>query len=55
VAVNDDCCREKVYLMAYTTISGTRVARELDALVRLYGKPASIVSDNVLYWEDLAA
>ena len=23
-----------------------RVARELDALVRLYGKPASIVSDN---------
>ncbi len=26
--------------------SGARVTRELDALVRLYGKPASIVSDN---------
>jgi len=32
--------------MADTSISGARVARELDALVRLYGKPASIVSDN---------
>jgi putative transposase len=29
-----------------TSISGARVARELDALVRIYGKPASIVSDN---------
>jgi putative transposase len=27
---------------------GARVARELDTLVRLYGKPACIVSDNVL-------
>ena len=32
--------------MADTSISGARVARELDALVRLYGKPACIVSDN---------
>lgn len=32
--------------MADTSISGARVARELDALVRIYGKPASIVSDN---------
>ena len=32
--------------MADTSISGARVARELDALVRVYGKPASIVSDN---------
>lgn len=32
--------------MADTSISGARVARELDVLVRLYGKPASIVSDN---------
>ncbi len=46
LAVNDDCCRENLCLMADTSISGTRVARELDALVRLYGKPASIVSDN---------
>ena len=43
LAVNDDCYRENLCLMADTSISG---ARELDALVRLYGKPASIVSDN---------
>lgn len=46
LAVNDDCCRENLCLMADTSISGGRVARELDALVRIYGKPASIVSDN---------
>ena len=34
--------------------SGIRVARELDTLVRLYGKPACIVSDNVLGWEAAA-
>ena len=32
--------------MADTSLSGARVARELDALVRVYGKPACIVSDN---------
>ena len=32
--------------MADTSISGARVARELDVLVRVYGKPACIVSDN---------
>jgi putative transposase len=46
LAVNDDCCRENLGLIADTSISGARVARELDALVRIYGKPASIVSDN---------
>lgn len=46
LAVNDDCCRENLCLLADTSISGARVARELDALVRIYGKPASIVSDN---------
>ena len=46
LAVNDDCCRENLCLMADTSISGARVARELDALVRLYGKPGCIVSDN---------
>ncbi|WP_372993996.1 IS3 family transposase, partial [Sulfitobacter sp.] len=46
LAVNDDCCRENLCLMADTSISGARVARELDALVRIYGKPASNVSDN---------
>ena len=54
LAVNDDCCRENLCLVADTSISGARVARELNALVRIYGKPASIVSDNVLCWEELA-
>ena len=60
LAVNDDCCRESLALIADTSISGVRVARELDALVRLYGKPKSIVSDNgteftsraILRWAD---
>ena len=34
LAVIDDCCRENLCLIADTSISGTRVARELDALVR---------------------
>ncbi len=46
LAVNDDCCRENLCLMADTSISGARVSRELDALVRVYGKPSCIVSDN---------
>jgi len=60
LAVNDDCCRENLCLIADTSISGARVARELDALVRVYGKPKSIVSDNgteftsrvILKWAD---
>lgn len=46
LAVIDDCCRENLCLIAVTCISGARVARELDALIRIYGKPACIVSDN---------
>ncbi len=46
LAVNDDCCRENLCLVAATSISGARVARERYALVRIYGKPACIVSDN---------
>ena len=60
LAVNDDCCRESLCLVPDTSISGARVARELDALVRIYGKPACIVSDNgteftskaILKWAD---
>ena len=46
LAVTDDCCRENLCLIADTSISAARVARELDAPVRIYGKPACIVSDN---------
>ena len=60
LAVIDDCSRENLGLIADTSISGARVARELDALVRIYGKPACIVSDNgteftsraILRWAD---
>jgi putative transposase len=46
LAVNDGCCHENLYLMADSGISGARAPRELDALVRVYGRPASIVSDS---------
>lgn len=46
LAINDDCCRDNLCLLGDTSILGVRVARELDMLVRLYGKPACIVSDN---------
>ena len=43
LAVNDDCTRENLCLVADTSISGARVARELTALIRIYGKPDCIV------------
>ena len=46
LAVNDDCCRENLCLVPDTSISGARVARELDALVQIYGKPVCVVSDR---------
>ncbi len=46
LAVIDDCCRENPCLIADTGIWGARVARALDAVVRIYGKPDCIVSDN---------
>jgi putative transposase len=44
--VIDDDTRECLALVADTSLSGTRVARELDRCIRLYGKPETIVSDN---------
>lgn len=46
LAVVDDHARDCIGLIADTSISGARVARELDAMIRVYGKPACIVSDN---------
>ena len=47
LAVNDDCCRENLCLMADTSISGTRVARELDALVPVFmASPPALSADN---------
>ena len=60
LAVVDDCTRECLALLADTSISGVRVARELDRLVVEHGKPTTIVSDNgteltsnaILQWAD---
>ncbi len=46
LAVVDDYSRECLALVADTSLSGLRVIRELDALIRLHGKPVTVVSDN---------
>ncbi len=46
LAVIDDYTREGLCLVADRSLSGERVAREPDRLIRLYGKPDTVVSDN---------
>ena len=46
LAVVDDHTRECLGLVADTSLSGKRVARELDTIIALRGRPSSIVSDN---------
>jgi putative transposase len=60
LVVVDDCTRECLALVPDTSISGTRVARELDRLLADRGKPKMVVSDNgteltsnaILQWAD---
>lgn len=60
LAVIDDCTRECLTLVADTSLSGVRVARELTMLIQTRGKPGMIVSDNgteltsnaILTWAD---
>src|SRR5215207_7436924 len=60
LAVVDDCTRECLALVADTSLSGLRVARELDRIIEERGKPRMIVSDNgseftsnaILQWAD---
>lgn len=60
LVVVDDCTRECLALVADTSISGMRVARELDRLLAEHAKPKMIVSDNgteltsnaILQWAD---
>ena len=60
LAVVDDATRECLALVADTSLSGARVARELDAIIAWRGKPAGTLSDNgteltsnaVLAWSD---
>ena len=46
LTVVDDCTRECLALVADTSLSGRRVARELEALMASRGRPKMIVSDN---------
>lgn len=60
LVVVDDSTRECLALVPDASISGIRVARELDRLLIAYGKPKTIVSDNgteltsnaILRWTD---
>ena len=62
LTVVDDCTRECLALVADTSLSGQRVARELSQLLLQRGKPNMIVSDNgseltsnaILKWSDEA-
>jgi putative transposase len=56
----DDCTRENLALLGGTSLSGLRVARELDRVIAGRGRPKMIVSDNgseftsnaILAWAD---
>lgn len=60
LAVVDDCTRECLALIIDTSLSGMRVARELDRLITERGRPRMVVSDNgseftsnaILSWAD---
>ena len=55
LAVVDDFTRECLALVVDTSLSGARVARELDAVIAVRGvPPLMIVSDNVLCREAAA-
>lgn len=46
LCVVDDCTRECLALVADTSLSGRRVARELDVIASERGYPEAVVSDN---------
>jgi len=46
LCVVDDCTRECLALVADTSLSGLRVARELDSIAAERGYPDAVVSDN---------
>jgi putative transposase len=46
LAIFDDCTRECLTSVADTSLTGRRVARELDLPIATHGKPKAVVSDN---------
>lgn len=54
LCVVDDFMRECWELLGDTSLSGTRVARELDGVLATFGKPLPVVSNNILCRDALA-
>ena len=62
LAIVDDFTRESLALIPDTSLSGARVARELDILIERRGRPKSCVSDNgteftsmaILKWSEMS-
>jgi putative transposase len=54
LAVVDDFSRENLVLVADTSLSGHRVARELDKVIAERGMPKKIVSDNGTEFNSMA-
>jgi putative transposase len=60
LVIVDDCTRECLGLVPDTSISGARVARELDRIIAWRGRPEAVLSDNgteltsnaILAWAD---
>ena len=52
--VVDDFIRECWALVGDTSLSGTRVARELGGMLAAFGKPLPVVSNNILCRDALA-
>lgn len=55
VLVVDDFTRECLTLIAYTSLSGASVARELDTMIAKRGRPNTIVSDNGTEFTSMAS
>tara|TARA_B110000977_G_C10937355_1_gene439493 strand:+ start:118 stop:957 length:840 start_codon:yes stop_codon:yes gene_type:complete len=54
LAVVDDFSRENLVLIADTSLSGQRVARELDRVIAERGMPKTIVTDNGIEFTSMA-
>lgn len=52
--VIDEYSRESLKIVVDTSLTGTRVARELDELIKNRGKPKQIISDNGTEFTSLA-
>lgn len=54
LCVVDDFTRECLALVGDTSLSGARVARELNGVIAAFGKPLPVVSDDIQCRDALA-